>query len=295
MKTIALLPCKNEIDFLPSYINSISKVSDMLIVVDDQSVDQSRDFLEIQDKIPCTILEPKKERGEDWSVDKIRQQLLDEGRRQGGTHFICLDADECFTETFSKKCPDVLKHMQPGQKIQMQWLAMWKSTTHYREDASVWSNNFKDFIFCDDGKSNFISEAYFCEPRTPGENNDSTLMKLNPKYGAVMHFQFSFWKKFQLKQCWYRCRELVHGKNVNAINEKFRITLDDPNVYLCACPEDWIPNVMPSIEDFKVEKNWHYLEIKELFRKHGKEFFSGLDIWHVQEIKKLSIEHQLHN
>ncbi|NIT99794.1 MAG: glycosyltransferase, partial [Nitrosopumilaceae archaeon] len=145
MKSIALLPFKNECHQLPQFVTNLTGIVDKIIAVDDGSSDGSATYLNTQSRIPCDIHAPKKERGEDWSVDKIRQQLLDLGREDGGTHFICLDADECFTAPFVSKFNKVLNRMEPGQKIQMQWLAMWKSVDHYREDNSVWSNNFKDF------------------------------------------------------------------------------------------------------------------------------------------------------
>ena len=37
----------------------------------------------------------------------------------------------------------------------MQWIALWKSYTRYKNDNSVWSNNYKDFIFHDDGKTKY--------------------------------------------------------------------------------------------------------------------------------------------
>ena len=43
-----------------------------------------------------------------------------------------------------------MSQLEPGEKVRMQWLALWKSCTHFRNDYTVWSNNFKDFIVRDD-------------------------------------------------------------------------------------------------------------------------------------------------
>ena len=40
------------------------------------------------------------------------------------------------------------------------WLAMWKSLIRYKEDKSVWSSNYKDFIYRDD-KKNMIKNKTF--------------------------------------------------------------------------------------------------------------------------------------
>lgn len=294
MKIIALLPVRNESAVLPTFMHSICNTCDGLIVVDDESTDDSIEIIQsYASQIEIKVISKKDldqsrlRDGSDWSVDRIRQLLLEEGRKAGGTHFVCLDADECFTAQFIPIARKIIGKLEPGQKIQMQWLAMWKSIDHYRDDTSVWSNNFKDFIFCDDGEISFAKDTYFCDPRTPGPNTEEVTLKLNNKYGAVMHFQFSFWREFQIKQCWYRCRELVHGKQPGAINGKFAITLDDPNAVVSACPATWLPPVLPELS-YHNDVPWQLEEIKKLFEEHGHEKFKSLNIWHVPEIRELT-------
>jgi len=289
MKIIALLPFKNESRFLASYLSSISKCCDALIAVDDGSVDGGKEILEASQTSKFAVSVHSKKQQGSWSVHQTRQDLLDFGRAAGGTHFVCLDADETFTAPFLKKFPKVLSSMKPGDKISMQWLAVWKSLDHYRNDASVWSNNYKDFIFCDDGTSS-AHMNFLCEGRTPGENNETNLLKLNPKYGAVLHWQFSDWQAFQEKQCWYRCQELVLGeKSAAAINQKYSITLDDNRALVEPIPESWLSGITcpKPISLARTEQSWHVKEIAELFTKHGVEPFMSLDIWHVHQIKNL--------
>lgn len=288
MKIIALTPVKNEEPHLPAFLQSISRICDEAIIIDDGSTDGSVEIIQKFERPDFKIQVYPSSNEEEWTVDKIRQDLLNKGRESNGTHFICLDGDECFTEQFHPIAKKIMARMEKGHKIQMQWLAMWKSVDHYRDDRSVWSNNYKDFIFCDDKVSNFPSHAYFCDPRTPGENKEENTLKLNPKYGAVMHFQFSYWKRFQIKQCWYRCRELAYGKPPSAINQKFAITLDDPNAIVTACPSQWIPSCLSDKSlEINNKNDWHLEEIKYLFNKHGVEKFKDLNIWHVKEIEDL--------
>lgn len=76
--------------------------------------------------------------------------------------------------------------------------------------------------------------------RTPGKfaNQDYDLA-LNPKYGAVVRFQFSNWDMFQIKQCWYRMSEYIKDSNLlQSINMKYRLTLDS-DATATPLPEDW--------------------------------------------------------
>lgn len=210
----------------------------------------------------------------------LRKELLRAGRKRGGTHFVFLDADEVFTADLRDGFTKVLSGMKPGEKIHLRWLAMWKSPFVYRDDDSVWSNNFKDFIFCDDGTSDF-DDTWIHEPRTPGKNTDANTVRLE-KYGGVMHYQFVPWERFQVKQKYYRYIELIRNpRYYNEIIEKYSITKDDPDARLTPIKSSWIEGyLLPrGLED---ADGGHYLdEIDRMAQQYGRDFFSILDkpIW----------------
>lgn len=175
--------------------------------------------------------------------------------------------------------------MEPGQKILLRWLAMWKSPFAYRDDDSVWSNSFKDFIFCDDSISDF-DNTWIHEPRTPGENKQSNTIKYE-KYGGVMHYQFVPWQRFQLKQAWYRCSELIKYPNTDKIiNEKYSITLDNPTARCSPIQTNWLFDIsIPrNIED--LTSNWHMDSIMDYFKLYGVKYFEKLDIWHIEPLRE---------
>lgn len=287
MKVIALLPFRNEEKFIPTYLSRVVPAVDEIIAIDDSSDDCSAELLrEAGAKVYSTDLEEVA----GWAEYGIRQALLKLGREAGGTHFVVLDADETFTGHFPKVCRAICKRLEPGQKIRMQWLAMWKSVDHYKDDNTVWSNNYKDFIFCDDGEMQY-PEVWMHTPRTPGPlSNDSNSLLLNPKYGAVMHFQFSDWDSFQIKQCWLRCSEFLMGKgSPSQINGKYAITLDQDSS-LSAIPEEWKEGVaFPEVcLDDDPTKLWRFKQLEEWFAKHGSAYFQKLQIWHEPHIKALA-------
>jgi len=225
-----------------------------------------------------------------WAELGIRQKLLDLGREAGGEYFVVLDADEAFTNPFNQIGRKIIQKLEPGQKMILKWLAMWKSVEHYRDDDSVWAKNYKDFIFRDDKKLEY-PKIWMHTPRTPGRYASEELdLNLNAKYGAVMHFQFSDWDAFQIKQAWYKISELIkEPNNIENVNNKYKITLDDSNVLVSSLLSEQYKNI--TLPNFSYKKNyedyWRYKDIKYWFEKHGVDKYAKLDIWHIPQINQL--------
>lgn len=288
MKIITLIPFKNEKYLLPTAISSVKDISDEVIAINDNSIDGSD---KIAEEMGAKVYNNKDLIEYGWSELSIRKNLLKLGREHSGTHFICLDADEALSSNFKDNL-EIINTLKPGQKLLMQWLAMWKSTTQYRDDHSVWSNNFKDFIFYDDGHLDF-PDVWMHTPRTPGVNDPNTCIKIPKEIGAILHYQFSNWASFQIKQAWYRCSELIkfNGSNYHQINNKYSMTLDDNNVRLNNLNESYYNKlIIPNIDDIYRQTEWRLSQIKNWFAKYGSNYFKDLNIWHVADIRNLRNE-----
>ena len=297
MKIVALLPFKNEAWCLPSYLHNTLKVVDEIIAIDDGSTDNSVKILE---DAGAKVYSSEKLRNfnSGWAEGSIRAELLKLGRESGGTHFVCLDADESFTNNFVEISKKSISQLRPGEKIAMQWLALWKSYTHYRHDSTVWSNNWKDFIVADSPELTYNSKQHMHLGRTPispQESGKSHWISYPPNYAAVMHFQFSVYNNFQLKQCWFRCSELIQAPGTEgAINAKYSITLLDQGVGLQEMPKEWYNGVpFPTVDNFDPEWNEDKFLRKDLlpgimkyFDDYGVDYFKDLDIWHIPQLKE---------
>lgn len=280
MKVVGITPIKNEAAFIDTYASSLSQICDKIIVLDDNSTDNSVELLSNYSKVEVVKLEDNN----GWGGK--RSYLYNLARDYSATHIVALDADEAFTNPFIENFGNIITQLKPGFKFAMQWLAMWKTTNHYRNDYSVWSNNFKDFLIHDDGKINYDG-GWIHEPRLPVTEN---YIKVPTELGAVFHYQFSCWDAFQIKQSWYRCLERVKNthKDAGQINQTYRITLDDNNVNLTQIPENWRENIKePNLDEIYNGSLWRINDIKNWFDEYGVNHFKDLDIWHVNEIKNL--------
>ena len=279
MKIITLFPVRNEEWILRTTIPQMKKFSDEILCLDAGSVDSTREILkgfdvEYRDGSDCR---------NDYS--ESRQRLLDWGRERGGTHFVWLDADEVFTSNFMSSFKDVFLEMKPGQKLMMQWLCLWKDPHKYREDGSVWSGLFKDFVFCDDGISSFKGGAQLHEGRTPGKRTKKNILEIPLGTGAVLHFQFAAFERFQMKQAFQRCRELFLCKeDPLALNNRYSITMDDSNAKCKDIPAGWLEGIKGLEGLGKAGIDWYFLEIIRMFDKKGIAFFELLQIWHVPQL-----------
>jgi len=289
MKIIALLPVKNEAWILPTFISSVEPIVDKIIAIDDGSTDDSKKILK---NAGALVIDNPFSTRRGWAEYKIRQKLLDLGREHGGTHFICIDADEALTTPFLTEGKKLLSAMSPGDRYSLTWLSLWKNKSKYRDDESVWGNLHKHVIFCDDGITNFIN------PENVDYNTDSgqrphlvgptpvvtgkKVKKIPLESGALLHYQFVNWDRFQWKQVHKRCLELIQRpSDARRINNTYRITLDSP-AKCSDIPPQWVEHIQQPQNI--VTELWQKNEVCNWLDDYGYEFFEPLQMWHITEL-----------
>lgn len=286
MKIIALMPVKNEAWILPYSIKTLSEFCDVVIVADQRSNDNSRDILA---HFPKVVVIDNNAQGHS---NVIRWKLLDRARDYEGFNLILsVDADEIIPPQLFK---EFLNHHLPSIKrgtwLDFWWVQLWKSIHYYRNDSSVWSNNWKPIGFLDDRELTYANTVVINDhtARVPGPPRTPHQRVL---HAPLLHFQWVVWTRSQMKQAWYRCCEFLHERsNPVIINQKYAITLEDPAAGLTPAPAAWLRGLgIP--EDFaKNGSDWHLQDILRWFQQYGISHFEPLEIWHIPELQNIFLK-----
>ncbi|MCF7865669.1 MAG: hypothetical protein K9M11_04145 [Candidatus Pacebacteria bacterium] len=228
MKIVALLPVKNEGWVLDTYLSSLNSFCDLIVALDDGSTDNTLEILNKHNVV--TVKNDYK--GDNWAEHSMRQKLLEIGRENGGTHFVCLDGDEAFSSGFrGEEARSTILNLKKGETLAFRWVTLWKSINTERIDEP-WDNLYKDFVFCDDEKLEY-KYKFMHVSRTPeySDNTPKKVIKVEDKNSVVLHFKFYNYSRTLYNLAWYRCSELIHNiRPAKKINLMYGITLDSRNV-----------------------------------------------------------------
>lgn len=280
-KIVGLIPARNEKHIISQCLRALAMFTDAIVYLDDASTDESLQIVESL-RSECNI--EKIIRKNEWLRDEPgdRNLMLQAGREIGGTHFIVIDADEmlssnlldnaCLTETIRK--------LQPGDRLALNWIQLWKDIDEYRFDNSVWTWNYKEIIFCDDRHCSYASE-FIHTPRVP-EGLSGRSFKLEGYSAGLLHFQFVNWRNLLIKQSWYRCLERIRepNKSIDEINQRYAPSIDETGLGLKPSPRIWFYGY-PFFDRtvFDLPEEWREKQILGWFDQYGRDYFAGLDIW----------------
>ena len=280
MKTIALLPVRNEAWVLRHALSCLSGFCDVILVGDQASDDDSRaisrsfpkvQLLESRDALVC---------------EQARWQLLDAARDYEGENLIwCTDADELVTPAAVTRYLETNRDaLVPGTVIDTHYVHPWGRIDRYRINSWKYGPHFKATALVDDRRLDYSrgERLPLHQPRVP----DGGEPHLRAADVHVLHLQWLLARRNQFRQAWYRCRELLDGARAAAqINERYAMTLPDANLSTAPTPPEWIDGL--TLPDLSVdgEPTWQEREIFEWFDERTPQFFEPLEIWHVPELR----------
>jgi glycosyltransferase involved in cell wall biosynthesis len=279
LKIVATIPVKNEAWILDRTLAALSEFCDAIVVADQGSTDGSR---EICGRFPkVRMIENPSER---FNEAGRRKLLLEAARDLGGQNLVLpFDADEIPTGNVlgGSALQGLTDRMRPGGAAVMQWIMLWRDPFRYRDDTSVWSNNWRPFVYWDDRKVAFTDGTIHLS-KVP----DATLASaVRVDELKVLHYQFVLWDRMLSKQRFYRALERVlhPDKSPQAINNVYAITRDERDLTLREVPASWTqPWLDLGIDLARFEDEdlrWYEIEVLRFFAEHGPDRFAALDIW----------------
>jgi hypothetical protein len=291
MKTIVYLPVKNDKWIIEKSILSISKWADHLFVADESSDDGSLDIyskLSFLENVSF-IKRPKF----DQTGPDNRNYLLNLARSFDGENLIFeLHADEIISARILN--PDFklkyLESLKPRSSLLLPWYTLWEKPHLYRDDKSIWSNNYCWFGYRDDRKVKFTG-ACFHGPRAPEETH---VNKVVIDELPVLHYQFLNKSNERSKQAIYHIFERNHypKKSTEQINKTYAVAFDDRGVKLKVIPDVhtklWLDAGININEVYeRHDLNWRDLEILRNFKKYGLDYYKNVNIWYIDwELKR---------
>lgn len=279
MKIITLVPVKNEGWVLPVTLPKFSDISDEVILLDDGSTDNLTDVVRDFNNVQVE----KFSRTEKFvNMSDRRNELLRLGRERGGTHFIFLDADELFTESSISNLPKLIKTLKPSESLALPWINLTEQNRKLFYNKND-EQNYKDFVFCDDGQTSF-PDVFLSEQRTPSLIQN--WIKVPFKESAVLHLQFLANERYQYKQAWYRMQEFIAGKRKPVrINTTYLFTRNihiGDKVFSDKYVGSHITELQRNGGSEILKKQIH-----GLFLNYGVQYFEPLDIWNIPELREL--------
>lgn len=284
-KIVGLMQIRNEEVMLEQHLRALACYTDAIVIINDASTDGSSliiDLLKEELNIEKVITHIISSR-ENGNESDNHQLLLETGRSIGGTHFIVIDADEMFTANCLKDnfLRNKILALNPGDSIELCWIQLWRSVNQYRYDISVWTHNYKKFIFCDCPIAKY-EKKWLNAVRVPPLNG--TAHRIHGYDHGLLHFQFVNWNNLLIKQAWYRCLERIRNpqQSIKDINELYAPTKNENNLGLQTAPTMWLNGYdFFDATIYQQPEQWRTKQILSWFDEYGIDYFKDLDIWDI--------------
>lgn len=286
MKVVALIPFRNEARLLPLCLASLQGVADLIVGMDDNSADNSARIAAEAGAVVLSAPPHDLSSFTEGKESSVRQMLLEEGRRQGGTHFLCVDADEALSANFRQHARMFFEGMEPGHKLALRWQHLWGSPWRYRDgDYSKFHRVFHIVAVCDAPGLRY-EKKYLHMPRTPGPDSRSLVHKLREDEGCLLHFNAVALRRYGIKVAWYFCSELNHAPDdAVRINRAYGRDFDLGFLRTKALRPEWIEGLPIPADLAEDGPGWQWDELMKLFDQRGIEFFERLEMWHIPDLR----------
>lgn len=283
-KLYALPPMKNESWILERFLKCTSLWADHIILLDQNSEDNSVEIANRFEKVKC-VQNPTKEFDDfnHWSI------LMNEARKIPAQRrvVISIDCDEFLSANTldNLEWKTFTNEAEPGSLLVMNRIMIGKGFEEYAQEP--------DFLigFIDDNKSNIGDlsvQKKIHNIRLPYPNYPVTLYRAN--VCKLMHYNVVDYLRFQSKMRWYQCYEtILKDKSTFAIIQQYynHLTIE----------KFWTPKDTFQIKPEFFQAYWeagidmttirgphtHYYwddKVIGYFQEHGTKLFARLPIWY---------------
>ena len=216
----------------------------------------------------------------------VRQEMLDRGRRLGGTHFVIVDADEVPTGNLLPRLRELALTPARGCFVSLPMIATYHTTGVFRWDGLWGESNQIGWALCDSARLRWkVADSYQLHRRIPYKAINQGLVIEDRERGGLFHLQFADEARLQSKAVWYKMIETLRypGKRTpEDLNQIYDWALRaGSETQLHAVPDSWWApyRVKGWLRHFSPEAvSWQQQEIRKLVAEHGRERFSGLDL-----------------
>ncbi len=293
MKSVAIMPCRNEAWIIGLTARTLLMWVDELIVLDHASTDATphilRDVCAEHQGRCCWIMESDGQ----WNEMAHRQRLLETAREHGATHIVMVDADEILTGNLLQinlfgqgAFMDSHCGIPWGRIMQIPWIQLKGDTGHYMS-TGMWAEQDVSIAFRDQQVYHWQSsegEEHFhhrhpkgrqCVPwrpiQIPGQSG----------YGGLMHLQFLSERRLRAKQCLYNLTERLRWPERQPADYA-RTVREASAAKTAECPAIWWKPYEHLMQYLDVDAEpWQEAECVRLMMQHGPRKFQGLDLFGV--------------
>jgi glycosyltransferase involved in cell wall biosynthesis len=286
-KIVALTATRNEDWVLGLSLRVSLSYCDAVVITDHGSTDRTPQIIrEAQAEFPDRQISVQRTDQPEWMEMDVRQEMLERGRRLGGTHFVIVDADEVPTGNLFAELRELALKPARGCFVSLPMIAAYHAPGVFRWDGPWGETNQIPWAFCDSASLRWkIANAYQLHRRTPYKAVNQGLLFAGKERGGLFHLQFVDKTRLRSKAVWYKMIETLRypGKRSPAgLNQIYDWTLrEDGDRQIYGVPDSWWAPYRDRgwLRHFTPDAvSWQLIEVRRLLAEHGLEVFAGLDL-----------------
>ena len=286
-KVVALTATRNEDWVLGLSLRASLSYCDAVVITDHGSTDRTAAIIQqVRAEFPDRDINVRRTDDPEWIEMDVRQEMLERGRRLGGTHFVIVDADEVPTGNLLSRLRDFALQPAAGRFVSLPMISPYHAPGVFRWDGPWGATNQIPWAFRDGAALRWkVPGAYQLHRRVPFKAAGQGPVLTGKDCGGLFHLQFVNRKRLQSKAAWYKMIETLRYPGLRSptdLNRMYDWTLreeGEPQIY--EVPDSWWAEYRERgwLRHFTPDAaSWQLQEARRLLDEHGREVFSGLDL-----------------